>query len=129
MQQGPHKNASYNTQSNPDEIDLIEVFSALKQNIKVIISITTSFACFSLIYALSITPIYEATAIITKPTKSELFKIDQGINLLKLNPHEELKRIHLALINQDLQYQFFTDHVYEALPSNPTSPHSAYESF
>jgi len=112
-----------------DEIDLMELFFALKKHALLIITTTLIFSCLAVIYAISITPTFQAEAIITEPKLAEINKIDNGINLINLTPEQTLKRFHQTLINQDLQYKFFTENLYDASPANPVSPQSAYESF
>ncbi len=129
MQKYPNTPYTSSTTHHSDEIDLLELFGALKKHIKLIIGTTTIFLCLSLIYAISTTPTYQTNAIIIEPSTTELHKIDEGSNLLKLTPKSELQRLYLTLLNQDLKYQFFIDNVYQALPSNPISPLSAYNEF
>lgn len=89
-----------------DEIDLLELFVALKQRFWIIAAFTVSFACLAILYVITVEPTYEAEAILIPPKQSELYKIDNGINLIEITPDEVFDRFYQTLTSQNLQYQF-----------------------
>ncbi|MFC3150294.1 LPS O-antigen chain length determinant protein WzzB [Litoribrevibacter euphylliae] len=89
-----------------DEIDLLELFVVLKQRFSIIAAFTVSFTCLAILYVTTVEPTYEAEAILIPPKQSELYKIDNGINLIKITPNEVFDRFYQTLTSQNFQYQF-----------------------
>lgn len=119
----------YNSIQPNDEIDLVELFSALKKNIHIIIASIILITSLAIAYIFSSKPVYESSTIITQPKLSELHKIDQGIDLSELTPESELSRVHRALINQDFQHDFFLKNILNTPDENPKNNLAAFETF
>lgn len=90
-----------------DEIDLFELMQTLWGFKWLIAGITALFTAFGAVYALSLSPVYEAQAHLMAPRANEVFQLNPGVADVGLTPAEVYERVQSNLQSADVRRRFF----------------------
>ncbi|NLD01514.1 MAG: chain-length determining protein [Gammaproteobacteria bacterium] len=111
-----------------DEIDLFELAHTLWQEKILIIMVTAVITVLTVVYALTVTPIYEVKSIIKPAATKDLHELN-GLDIYSLSPEEALTQVGASLESYETRFEYFKENqnLFEPLVSENKSLQQSFQ--
>jgi|TARA_Y100001949_G_scaffold168132_1_gene166523 LPS O-antigen subunit length determinant protein (WzzB/FepE family) len=116
--------------STPDEIDLVELFSALWRQKLLIIAVTLIVTFIAAAYAFFTTPYYATRTYLRPVPNSSLDQLNET-GIYNLTPEEAINRVAGGLSSYDHRLDFFLSRpeLFQSIPNQGDSPEQIFADF
>lgn len=118
------------TPITPDEIDLIQLISALWKHKTLIIAVTLLVGLLGLAYALLATPYFSVQSVLRPAAIKDLDELNH-LGVYKLSPKQALAKVGIALDSYENRLNYFRDnqHLFAELANPGQSLEQTFEAF